>query len=731
MATVYDKSSLFLAPSGVNDGTVFVQKPVPIYGSEQVTNGDFSTDSDWTKGTGWSIANGKATFENSGGADDLTQTCLESGKTYLLTFDTLEVNSGNFAYAIGGSYTFINNIEANKTHRVIAAAGSTVLKLRGTSSFNGSIDNVSIKEVLVDGADFDFTRGSNLSATRVNEAQLIEKGRENLLLQSNQLDTTWTTNSASITGGQAGYDGSNNAWKSTNINPYGRIIQNVTSSGVNTFSIYAKAGNSPYFRIQFQSVGSDAFFDLSDGSVIKTEATIINAGTESVGNGWYRVFASVNEAITDVRVVHTGAGGIGGGSIGGYFYIQDAQLEQGLVATSLITTGASTVQAGLLENTPRLDYSGGATCPSLLLEPIRANSLIQSEYLRDSSTWSQLETIVTQNEAISPEGLQNASKLLCVSGFANHQIDAMNVSISSGAVTGSVYAKKGANADWLRLRLSGTSNPPRAWFDLQNGVVGSVDVTGTASIEDVGNGWYRCSLTEAGNTASGGGGRLQIFINKIDGQTQFTSNGDEYHYIYGAQMEQGAYPTSYIPTYGTSQTRAADDTGTLDLSLIGLDGQDVTHFIEFKNNQSIIRDNGSTSFRFSSDTANFGSFRIYRSASTAKQLTVVFQDTNGGFSNPGGYEMTSLNPKVAIKRVWATGEIKVFVDGNKVIEASSTLFNSWNKVDMEGTGSTIEVKQLVSFPTVLSDLDCEILTGATTYETFEEMALALNYTVYE
>ena len=42
MATVYDKSSLFLAPSGVSNGTVFVQKPVPIYGSEQVTNGDFS-----------------------------------------------------------------------------------------------------------------------------------------------------------------------------------------------------------------------------------------------------------------------------------------------------------------------------------------------------------------------------------------------------------------------------------------------------------------------------------------------------------------------------------------------------------------------------------------------------------------------------------------------------------------------------------------------------------------
>ena len=67
MATVYDKSSLFLAPSGVSNGTVFTQKPVPIYGPELVTNGDFATDSDWSKGTGWTISGGTASFN--GGAD--------------------------------------------------------------------------------------------------------------------------------------------------------------------------------------------------------------------------------------------------------------------------------------------------------------------------------------------------------------------------------------------------------------------------------------------------------------------------------------------------------------------------------------------------------------------------------------------------------------------------------------------------------------------------------------
>ena len=63
--------------------------------------------------------------------------------------------------------------------------------------------------------DFTFSRGSNLTATRVDSNGLIAKGRENLLLQSNQFDTTWTNNlgaSGTIADNQSGYDGSNDAW---------------------------------------------------------------------------------------------------------------------------------------------------------------------------------------------------------------------------------------------------------------------------------------------------------------------------------------------------------------------------------------------------------------------------------------------------------------------------------------------------------------------------------------
>ena len=63
----------------------------------------------------------------------------------------------------------------------------------------------------------------------------------------------------------------------------------------------------------------------------------------------------------------------------GSIYIQDAQLESGLVATDYIETTTTSVSAGILEDMPRLDYSGGASCPALLLEPQRTNLIVHSE----------------------------------------------------------------------------------------------------------------------------------------------------------------------------------------------------------------------------------------------------------------------------------------------------------------------------------------------------------------
>ena len=89
----------------------------------------------------------------------------------------------------------------------------------------------SIKPTNGDG-DFTFSRGSNLSATRVGADGLIEKGRENLLVQSNNFGTTWASSGTTETSGQSGYDGTNNAWLLSKSVSDGYVYQNISQSGV-------------------------------------------------------------------------------------------------------------------------------------------------------------------------------------------------------------------------------------------------------------------------------------------------------------------------------------------------------------------------------------------------------------------------------------------------------------------------------------------------------------------
>ena len=212
--------------------------------------------------------------------------------------------------------------------------------------------------------DFTFTRGSNLAATRVGPTGLIEKGRENLLLQSNQFDTTWINSSTTETSGQSGYDGSNDAWLLTKIAPNGRIYQNVSSSGVQTFSVYAKANASNWVQLRLIGATTEyAYFDLQNGAV-GTTFSDIDSNIEDIGGGWYRCSIVCNNSLTNVRIF-VADNDNDTSATSGSIYIQDAQLEIGLAASEVIESGATTGKAGLLEDEPRFDYSGGATCPSL------------------------------------------------------------------------------------------------------------------------------------------------------------------------------------------------------------------------------------------------------------------------------------------------------------------------------------------------------------------------------
>ena len=583
----------------------------------------------------------------------------------------------------------------------------------------------------VDGTgDFTFTRGSNLSATRVNEAQLIEKGRENLLTHSNGFLSWWSKPVSTITDGQAGYDGTNDASLLSKTAPTGYITRSVSVSGVQTFSVYAKKGSLNWTYMQVIGVSNvNAFFDLENGALGDLSgAGGITSAIETIGNGWYRCSIVCNESTSSVRIYPADANNDISGASGNIF-IQDAQLEQGLLPTSVITTAGSSVKAGLLESTPRLDYSGGATCPSLLLEPSRANLMNSSEYFR-APYWSEggLDSVQSNvSTTADPTGGYGASKIIPNTTVTlAHAIIGNDLSTST-QYTVSIFAKA-AEYDYLWIRGLGLGGNGGARFNISTGVVEGVADFTSATIEDYGNGWYRCIATGTTPPATTTG--PYYHPSPTASYTVYAGDGTSGIYTYGAQVEAASYATSYIPTYGTSQTRAQDVCG---------DAGDAATF-------------NSTEGVLYAEVAALDPSGTYRliSLSSGSDLNRVFigLDTTTGYlyyyvivggnvqANGGSLIYPSEFTKVAVK--YKENDFAFWINGVKVSsDSSGTTFpaNTLNVLKFNSGSPTVpfygKTKELIVFPKALSDLQLAILTGATTYETFDEMALALNYTVYE
>lgn len=527
--------------------------------------------------------------------------------------------------------------------------------------------------------DFTFSRGSNLAATRVDVNGLIEKGRENLLLQSNAFSTSpWQKVNASLTSGQSGYDGSSDAWLLTATTAPALAYQNISGTSVYSFSLYAKANtqNAVFIRLT-GSVTGRAFFDLQNGVAIGL-TNLIDTSMEDVGNGWYRCTILSSDTISDARiyVADNSQSFPSSGSI----YIQDAQLEAGLVATDYIETGASTAQAGILEDMPRLDYSGGASCPALLLEPQRTNKIANSEYF---DSWIGGNRSSTPNEIASPEGISNGTKLAASGGTAYY---AHQLYSTSGANVFSVFLKYGTKTIQSIYAYSSGSYFAQATFNLSTGVVNNVS-NGTASIEDYGNGWYRCSVQ--GNAAAT---LIEVGIEGI--------GASDYTYAYGAQLEAGSYPTSYIPTYGTSVTRSADFMNISSLADM-IDGNSFTYFLEV-NNEAVVRDASTGNI---SVGATGNRFFLYNSNATSNRLQLFIQDS-GGIEQ---YVLSADNVKLAIR--FEPNNVEVFENGVSVKSTTQNLdFSANSSYVLRGTTREIGVKQTAIFPTALTDSECIALT---------------------
>jgi hypothetical protein len=486
--------------------------------------------------------------------------------------------------------------------------------------------------------DLVFSR-SNDTATRVNSAGLIEKVRTNLNLYSEQMDNAYYTKTTGTT------VTANNA-----ANP---IDGALTADTIN----YDGTGTSGSYRIYSSPVATSL------------------SGYEYTWSVWLRCatpttfILSNNRASTSVNVTSTwqrfSVTGIGNGSsaIQTLIYSNSGnnspfvlevfgqQVELG-VMTDYIATTTAAVSVGPVANVPRLDYLG-SSCPRLLLEPQRTNLATYSEQFNNAA-WTTQEINVTANAAIAPDGTQSADNIVPTAITGTHQIFS-GALVSSSQCAMSVYAKANGYTTFQMLDRASGSNG--GVFNLANGTATNAG-SGIATITSVGNGWYRCTAVA---TTTG----VRFYV--PTSASNFTGDGTSGVLLWGAQLEAGAYATSYIPTLGAaSVTRGADACSKTGIS--SLIGQtEGTLFADFvwtkvgKTYQSILLGGssgfGNTVYILTTESSGAASYQLRIGGTTAiATLNTTFT--------------TGTRYKIAL--AYKSGSIAFYVNGISVGTSSAT-----------------------------------------------------------
>ena len=373
----------------------------------------------------------------------------------------------------------------------------------------------------------------------------------------------------------------------------------------------------------------------------------------------------------------------------------------------------------------RLDYpliDGKVVgCPHHILEPARTNLVTYSEDFSNPN-WIKQDVTISSNSAISPDGSLNASLLTEGVTVSNHKINSPSAPVTTGLTyTFSVFVKNNG-ADLFSITAGAFGSLAiNSTFNLVTQT--SASLLGSSTIKKIGD-YFLCTAT--GVSTQTRNQSMLIILNKANIAYPFSYQGDGTSgiYIYGAQVEAGSYPTSYIPTNGAAVTRSAEtangagDAATFNDSE-GVLMMEMSALANDLSNRILSLSNGaySNSTRISyNTTSNSIEYRVVSSSSIQAQLIYALPDIK-------------TNNKISVK--YKSNDFALWINGFKVATDLSGLTSiGLDRLNFDDGGGAADfygkTKQIQYFQTALTDSELEQLTS---WISFTDMANGQLYTI--
>ena len=172
------------------------------------------------------------------------------------------------------------------------------------------------------------------------------------------------------------------------------------------------------------------------------------------------------------------------------------------------------------------------------------NLAVYSEQF-ENANWNKYQSTIGTDATLDPNGNLTADKIISSATTSEHYV-LQNINANSGVVySTSVYLKAGEYT-WAKVASNISGSAAGAFFNLSTGVVGTIDSGVTASIQNIGNGWYRCTITSTASTS--GSKYFVIWPTNSGSAIVYTGDGTSGIFAYGFQVVEGADQLPYFPT---------------------------------------------------------------------------------------------------------------------------------------------------------------------------------------